>query len=109
MKYAMNRPTSFFVALVLVACAAPLLFPAGVNGQSGAASQPADQSSPALPLTYYPVDQRADFSTSLNGTWKFKLGSTDSDYAKPGYDDNSWQPIQVPGNWDLQGFEAPAY
>ncbi len=58
---------------------------------------------------YYPVDQRTEFSASLNGTWKFKLAPTDKDYVQPGFDDSAWKPIQVPGNWELQGFEDPLY
>ncbi len=73
------------------------------------AAQASQQPIPALPLTYYPVDQRAEFSKSLNGVWKFKLGGVDADYAQPSYNDGAWKRIRVPGNWELQGFENPSY
>jgi beta-galactosidase len=60
-------------------------------------------------MTYYPLDQRAEFSMSLNGSWKFHLGRVEGDFTKAEFDDHAWQHILVPGNWELQGFEEPAY
>lgn len=90
------------IAVAVVSLAACALQPAF-------AAQASDQPSPALPLTFYPVDQRPEYSASLNGVWKFKFASADADYAKPAYDDSAWKPIRVPGNWELQGFENPKY
>ncbi|MBQ4439786.1 MAG: hypothetical protein II909_01430 [Kiritimatiellae bacterium] len=54
-------------------------------------------------------------TTSLNGTWRFKLVKglmTPEELAgweKPGYDVSGWDPIDVPGNWETQGFKSPQY
>ncbi|MGN6294549.1 MAG: glycoside hydrolase family 2 TIM barrel-domain containing protein [Chitinophagaceae bacterium] len=50
----------------------------------------------------------------LNGTWKFKyfpsldIGA-DSLFYTTNYNYSSWDNIQVPGNWELQGFAEPRY
>jgi beta-galactosidase len=50
---------------------------------------------------------------SLDGSWKFNWNQTPE--AKPigfyaeGYDVSKWDNIQVPGNWELQGFGVPVY
>ncbi len=49
----------------------------------------------------------------LDGTWKFKLVKKPSlaltDFFKANYDVSDWQNIQVPGSWELQGFDSPIY
>ncbi|MGW5465458.1 glycoside hydrolase family 2 TIM barrel-domain containing protein [Streptomyces sp. NPDC003996] len=43
---------------------------------------------------------------SLNGPWRFRLSPTTSvteDFAAEGFDDHSWDSIQVPSHWVLQG------
>lgn len=50
----------------------------------------------------------------LNGTWKFNyVEDFDqrpmSDFYAKKYDDSHWQDIQVPGNWEMQGFGYPIY
>ncbi|MET8809434.1 glycoside hydrolase family 2 TIM barrel-domain containing protein [Streptomyces sp. NPDC004546] len=43
---------------------------------------------------------------SLNGPWRFRLSPTASvaeDFAAEGFDDHSWDSIQVPSHWVLQG------
>jgi beta-galactosidase len=50
---------------------------------------------------------------SLDGTWKFSWRKKPADkpegFYKPGYDVSKWDNIQVPGNWELQGFGVPIY
>jgi beta-galactosidase len=50
---------------------------------------------------------------SLNGTWKFNWHKKPADkpegFYKEGYDVGQWSNIQVPGNWELQGFGTPIY
>lgn len=50
---------------------------------------------------------------SLNGTWKFNLVKTPNqrplDFYKTEVDDSNWKDIQVPSNWELQGFDIPIY
>lgn len=59
---------------------------------------------------YVPVDEAGDWERSLNGQWQFKLNEADADsFFQPGYDVSAWSSIQVPGNWELQGFEPPRY
>ena len=66
-----------------------------------------------------PADQRFDLNpaaerrVSLNGTWKFLFSKNNelcpADFHKPGYSTRKWSKIQVPGSWELQGFDAPIY
>lgn len=50
---------------------------------------------------------------SLNGSWKFQYVDTPKqrpdDFMKPGFDAKNWSAIQVPSNWELQGFGLPIY
>lgn len=50
---------------------------------------------------------------SLNGIWKFKYAknpaSRPADFYRTGYDITGWSDIEVPGSWELQGFDAPIY
>lgn len=49
----------------------------------------------------------------LNGTWKFlwvkKADMRPTDFHKTGYDDRSWNDMQVPGLWALNGYGDPVY
>jgi len=50
---------------------------------------------------------------SLNGTWKFKWSPNPEtrpvDFFKTDYSVAEWDNIQVPGNWEMQGFGTPIY
>ena len=50
---------------------------------------------------------------SLNGTWKFKWSpnpeSRPVDFYKNDFVVSEWDNIQVPGNWEMQGFGTPIY
>jgi len=50
---------------------------------------------------------------SLNGTWKFHYAKNPdarpASFYETGYDISGWSDIQVPGSWELQGFDAPIY
>lgn len=50
---------------------------------------------------------------SLNGTWKFlyskNFAACPEGFWKPGYNTGKWKNIEVPGSWELQGFDAPIY
>lgn len=50
---------------------------------------------------------------SLSGEWAFKWSknpaSRPSDFHKPHYSTVDWSRIQVPGNWQIQGFGIPIY
>jgi beta-galactosidase len=50
---------------------------------------------------------------SLNGDWRFKyVGKVDerpTDFFEVGFDDNGWDTIPVPSNWELQGHGQPIY
>ncbi|BDD02173.1 glycoside hydrolase family 2 TIM barrel-domain containing protein [Persicobacter psychrovividus] len=59
------------------------------------------------------LDIRKAESVSLNGKWKFKLVDKPADII-PGffdskYDDSKWDLINVPGNWEVEGFGTPLY
>lgn len=50
---------------------------------------------------------------SLNGIWKFHWSpdpaSRPVDFYKTDYPLDTWSDIQVPGNWQMQGFDIPIY
>jgi beta-galactosidase/beta-glucuronidase len=49
----------------------------------------------------------------LNGRWKFAFApnpaSAPEGFFREDYDDASWATIEVPGNWQLQGYDKPIY
>ncbi len=49
----------------------------------------------------------------LNGTWKFKWsrkpGDRPQNFYLSNFDVSEWNDIQVPGNWELQGYGIPIY
>ncbi len=53
------------------------------------------------------------FNRSLNGTWKFNWAerprSRPAAFYEPTFDVSSWNDIEVPGNWELQGHGVPIY
>ncbi|WEM41112.1 beta-galactosidase [Photobacterium sp. DA100] len=50
---------------------------------------------------------------SLNGEWKFKLFGApehvDGEFVTPSFNDQAWDNIPVPSNWQLQGYDKPIY
>jgi beta-galactosidase len=50
---------------------------------------------------------------TLNGTWKFRVSdnpsSRPSNFYQESYNVDSWGNIQVPGNWQTQGYDYPIY
>jgi beta-galactosidase len=57
-------------------------------------------------------EMSANFS-SLNGTWKFQYSNTPTERPKEFYntsfDVTGWDNIDVPGNWEFQGYGIPIY
>ncbi len=49
----------------------------------------------------------------LNGTWKFhwvrKPADRPIEFHMPEYDASNWDDIEVPGNWEMQGYGIPYY
>ena len=49
----------------------------------------------------------------LNGPWRFHWAASPSvapeGFEAPGHDVSSWQDIEVPGNWQMQGFGHPMF
>ena len=58
---------------------------------------------------FVPPDSDAQWQTSLNGDWTFKLNGPAAEFVQPEFDDSAWAKIRVPGNWEMQGFEEPIY
>lgn len=73
--------------------------------------------------TFYPfVDEQAALTgragdspwyESLNGKWKFRWSKTadkrPKDFYKPSYDVSGWESINVPSNWEFEGYDSPIY
>jgi beta-galactosidase len=53
------------------------------------------------------------YRLSLNGRWKFNYVENFAErpmtYMNERFDDGKWANIEVPGNWELQGFGTPIY
>lgn len=58
---------------------------------------------------YVPIDQSGDWQVSLNGRWQFMLNGPEAEFFHTDFDVSTWEPIRVPGHWELQGFEEPLY
>jgi beta-galactosidase len=56
---------------------------------------------------------RSPFVQSLNGTWKFNWVRRPADrpheFYREDFDVSGWDDIQVPGNWEVQGYGIPVY
>jgi beta-galactosidase len=56
---------------------------------------------------------RSEFYQSLNGKWKFiwsrKPKDCETDFYKLDYDNSNWKSINVPGDWQMQGYGVPYY
>lgn len=72
---------------------------------------PMSQLEPLPPEALDPV--QTDRTYSLDGSWRFKLvhqpALTPPGFYEPGFDDTTWDDIEVPSNWQLQGFGRPIY
>ena len=59
------------------------------------------------------VPKGEQWSQCLNGDWKFQWSETPSkapaDFYKEGYDASNWKTIEVPANWELNGYGTPIY
>lgn len=57
--------------------------------------------------------KQSPFYLSLNGKWKFhwvaKPEERPQDFYQPGFDISQWEEIDVPGNWQMQGYGKPIY
>ena len=59
------------------------------------------------------VPKGEQWSQCLNGDWKFQWSETPSkapaDFYKEGYNASNWKTIEVPSNWELNGYGTPIY
>jgi len=57
--------------------------------------------------------EASSYIKSLNGDWKFSIvkkpADRPQDFYKVDLNDKSWNTIQVPSNWEMQGFDTPIY
>ncbi|MBN1271000.1 MAG: DUF4981 domain-containing protein [Candidatus Aminicenantes bacterium] len=57
--------------------------------------------------------KRSPFYLSLDGSWKFfwvrKPADRPIDFYRPDFDVENWTNIEVPGNWEIQGYGVPIY
>ncbi len=128
-KFSIFRFLDFSIfALILFFCGALDVFAAKESGKAQREAGMDDNAGKAAATTVsdlpeanygtqtliYPKRDRL-CTTSLDGTWRFKLVkglATPEELAgweKPGYDVSGWDPIDVPGNWETQGFKSPQY
>ena len=57
--------------------------------------------------------ETSPYYMSLNGKWKFKYSPKPADrpddFYKTDFSTSSWDDIDVPGNWEMQGYGTPIY
>ena len=57
--------------------------------------------------------KKSELYQSLNGNWKFNIVKNSSERPQNFYavdlDDSNWKNIQVPSNWEIQGYDIPIY
>lgn len=57
--------------------------------------------------------EQSPYYKSLNGKWKFNWSAKPADrpidFYKPDYDISHWKLINVPSNWELEGYGIPIY
>lgn len=68
----------------------------------------------ALPdVKRFEVNTATERRVSLNGTWKFLFSKNNDacpeNFYKQGFSTRKWSNIEVPGSWEVQGFDAPIY
>lgn len=56
---------------------------------------------------------RSDYYRPLNGNWQFELAPSPQDisesFIEADFDDDDWDQIQVPSNWEMLGYDRPNY
>ncbi len=59
----------------------------------------------------FALDEKTERRIRLDEKWNFRwhknLSSCNDEFLKPDYSFGSWEKIDVPGSWELQGFDAP--
>ncbi len=57
--------------------------------------------------------EKSGYYKSLNGSWQFKVVQTPEDkpedFFKTDFDAGDWEQINVPSNWELEGYDIPIY
>ncbi len=111
----MKNILQFLSAISLFACSQTLLSEDWQNESVFAVNKEPASASPAV----YPGEEEAraggygDFIVSLNGKWKFMyFGNPDKcpeGFHKENFNDESWNLIDVPSNWEMKGYGTPLY
>ena len=61
----------------------------------------------------FKLNTQGERRVSLDGIWKFKfaknLAEAPQNFWKTNFNVKKWSNIEVPGSWELQGFDAPIY
>lgn len=61
----------------------------------------------------FTLNEKTERRIRLDGKWYFRWyknpGSCNDEFLKPNYSFSSWEKINVPGSWELQGFDSPIY
>ena len=58
-------------------------------------------------------NEQSPYLKMLNGNWNFKFltspNDAPSDFSQPNFNDDDWDKIIVPSNWQTKGFGTPIY
>lgn len=113
----MNR---FLVLFLLIAFNMGLVAQKVPNWENPAVFRVNNEKAHATLLPYADVASASTFNPGnsslyklLNGFWKFKYlknpSETPDDFYKPSFPDETWDKIEVPGNWQLQRKYDPRF
>lgn len=57
--------------------------------------------------------ESSPYYQSLNGMWKFQIADSpvnrNTEFFQEGYDVSDWDEIEVPSNWQTEGYDSPKY
>ncbi len=111
--------TALFACLLLV-LATEVARADGLDWENPGVYQRGQEPGHAQLMSYASVEEALEHAPKsaatclvLNGPWRFHWAASPSEapegFETLGYDVSSWQAIEVPGNWQMQGFGHPMF
>jgi len=111
--------TALFACLLLV-LATEVAREVGLDWENPGVYQRGQEPGHAQLMSYASVEEALEHAPKsaatclvLNGPWRFHWAASPSEapegFEALGYDVSSWQAIEVPGNWQMQGFGHPMF
>ncbi len=116
-----SRVLLLFLTILLLSCSMHLKTQAQIPDWENPEVVEINKEAPHATLFPYESRSKAltfqknesEFYQTLNGEWNFnwveKPEDIVEDFYKESFDDSSWEKMEVPSNWELQGYGVPIY